>query len=165
MPFCCRNSRSNLTICLIVIVGAFHSCPSICGAADESLGVYFEQLRVRGLFSIAESYAVSRLAQPNIPRTRRIDLTIELSRTLAAHAEFASEQQQPELWKQARTVVDEERLREPASPFALLLAAQSALVVAAEVEWLRPECELHPFDDTLTNRTRQQSDQIGRAHV
>ena len=158
MPFCCRISRSNLTICLIVIVGAFHSGPSICGAADESLGVYFEQLRVRGLFSIAESYAVSRLAQPNIARTRRIDLTIELSRTLAAHAEFASEQQQPELWKQARTVVDEERLREPASPFALLLAAQSALVVAGEVEWLRPECELHPFDDTLTSRTRQHSD-------
>ena len=108
MPFCCRISRSNLTICLIVIVGAFHSGPSICRAADESLGVYFEQLRVRGLFSIAESYAVSRLAQPNIARTRRIDLTIELSRTLAAHAEFASEQQQPELWKQARTVVDED---------------------------------------------------------
>ncbi len=159
MPSDRRTIRSSLIACLIVIVGTFHTGTSNCRGADESLGIYFEQLRQRGLFSIAESYAVSRLGQANLPRARRINLTIELSRTLAAHAEFASEQQQPELWKQARTVVDEERLREPTSPFAVLLSAQSAIVPAGEVEWLRLECELHPFDDTLANRTRQQAGQ------
>lgn len=141
-----------LTVLLAVAVPAR---PPVVWAVDESLGVYFEQLRLRGLFSIAESYAVSRLSQPNLPRGRRIELTVELSRTLARHAEFASEKQQEELWLRARSVVDAERNREPTSPYALLLAAQSAIVPAKEADWLRFECELKPFDDALATRTRQ----------
>jgi tetratricopeptide (TPR) repeat protein len=143
-----------LAVCLLVAgmsMSAIH-----CPAADDSLELYFERLRDRGLFSIAESYAVSRLSQANLPRERHIDLTIELSRTLAVHAEFASERQQKELWKRARSIVDEERDREPSGPFAILLAAQSAMVPAGEAEWLRLECELKPFDEALATRARQQ---------
>ena len=143
-----------LVVCLLA-AGASLSATH-CAAADESLSLYFGRLRDRGLFSIAESYAVARLSQPNISRARRVDLTIELSRTLAAHAEFASEQQQQELWKRARSVVAEERDREPSGPFAILLAAQSAMAPAGEAEWLRFECELKPFDDALAARTKQQ---------
>ena len=57
-----------------------------------------------GLFSIAESYAVSRLT-PDLRRSRRVEITIELSRTLAKHAEYASEQQQQDLWKRAQSIV------------------------------------------------------------
>jgi len=147
VPRCCA-----LSICLLLIFGWVASFTR--ASADDSLAVYFDQLRQRGLFSIAESYAVARLAQPNISKSRRVDLTIELSRTLATHAEFASEQQQQDLWTRARSVVDDERSQDPSSPFALLLSAQSAMVPAGEAEWLRFECELRPFDDSLASRTR-----------
>lgn len=124
-------------------------------AADDSLARYFEQLRQRGLFSIAESYAVSRRAQPNLARSRRAELTIELSRTLASHAEYASEQQQQDLWKRAASIIDDERGREPTSPFAVVLSAQSAIVPATEADWLQVECQLKPFDEDLAIRTRQ----------
>lgn len=128
---------------------------AVCDAADESLSLYFEQLRQRGLFSIAESYAVSRLAQSDLPRNRRVELTIEFSRTLARHAEFASEKQQQELWARARSIVDEERTRATIGAFDILLAVQSAMVPAGEAEWLRFECELRPFDEDLAARARQ----------
>lgn len=151
MPSSCR------TFALGLVLLSFAIQPAVALAVDESLSLYFDQLRQRGLFSIAESYAVSRLAQPALPRPRRIELTIELSRTIAHHAQFVSEQQQQDLWKRARSVVDDERNREPASPFALLLSSQAALVTAAEADWLRIECELRPFDDALSDRTRKLS--------
>lgn len=152
--------RNGLIACLAAVVACGLTIGSSpCRGVDESLGLYFEQLRQRGLFSIAESYAVARLSQAKLSRARRVTLTIELSRTLSRHAEFASEQQQPELWKQARTVIEDERAGEPSNPDMPLLAAQSAMVVADEAEWLRFECDLHPFNDALANRTRQKSSQ------
>ena len=127
-----------------------------CRGEDDSLALYFERLRERSLFSIAESYAVSRLGQSHLSASRRVDLTIELSRTLARHAEFATETQQQDLWKRAVTVIDDERQQPAAAPFALLLDAQAAMVPAGVVDWLRLECELHPFDETLAERARKQ---------
>ena len=127
---------------------------AVCHADDDALAQYFEQLRQRGLFSIAESYAVSRLT-PDLRRSRRVEITIELSRTLAKHAEFASEQQQQDLWKRAQSIVVDERNREPLDPSAIVLSAQSAMVPAGEANWLRFECELRPFDEPLADRMRQ----------
>ncbi len=141
---------------LLVAAAAIDIFAGHSRAADDSVAHYFEQLRQRGLFSIAESYAVSRRSQPNLPRAKRVELTIELSRTFAKHAEFASEQQQQELWKRAAAIVDEERGREPSSPYAVVLSAQAALVPAVEADWLRFECQLKPFDEPLATRTRQQ---------
>ncbi len=123
--------------------------------ADESHTRYFEQLRRRGLYSLAEGYAISRLAQPNLPLVQRTDLALELSRTLAEHAGFVSEEQQAELWKRAGAVVDDERTRDPDNPREVLLAVQSAMVPAEEGAWLGGECELRPFDEPLTARARQ----------
>ena len=123
--------------------------------ADESHARYFEQLRRRGLYSLAEGYAINQLAETNTPLARRTELTIELSRTLAEHAEFASQEQQAELWKRARAVVDEERQRDASNPRDALLAVQSALVPAAEGAWLAMECELQPFNEPLTSRARE----------
>ena len=143
-----------LAACLVALVAATSVPTSL--ATDDSLEHYFEQLRSLGLFSIAESYSVSRLSQSNLPASRRIELTIELSRTLSKHSEFVSEHQQQELWKRAQAAVDDERSRAPTSSFAILLSCQSAIVPANEAEWLRFECELRPFDEALAARTRQQ---------
>ncbi|MBC8116003.1 MAG: hypothetical protein H7062_16570, partial [Candidatus Saccharimonas sp.] len=112
-------------------------------------------LRRRGLYSLAEGYAISRLAQTNLPLAQRTDLAVELSRTLAEHAGFVSDEQQAELWKRASSAVDDERTRDPANPRDALLAVQSAMVPAAEGDWLKVECELRPFDEPLAARTRQ----------
>ena len=124
-------------------------------SADESHTRYFEQLRRRGLYSLAEGYALSRLAQPSLPLAQRTDLAIELSRTLAEHAGFVSDDQQAEMWKRASATVDDERKRNPANPRDVLLAVQSAMVPAAEGDWLKVECELRPFDEPLAARARQ----------
>ncbi|HEY4262530.1 MAG TPA: hypothetical protein VGM98_20375 [Schlesneria sp.] len=146
------HSRSIVVgLFLLIVCGG----PSTSIAIDDSLSLYFNQLRQRGLFSIGESYAIARLSQLNLPHSRRVDLTIELSRTIARHAEFVSEEQQEDLWKRARSVVDDERNREPTGPYALMLAAQSGLVLGNECEWLRVECELRPFDDAFSKRTQQ----------
>lgn len=140
---------------LLMVAAPIGMLASSSSAADDSLAHYFEQLRQRGLFSIAESYAVSRRSQPNLPRAKRVELTVELSRTLTGHAEIASEQQQQDLWKRAAAVIDDERGREPTSPFAVILSAQSAIVPATEANWLQFECQLKPFDEALATRTRQ----------
>jgi len=140
----------------VVALIALNLMTGVLSGAEESLPHYFEQLRQRGLFSIAESYAVSRRSQSNLPRARRVELTIELSRTLSRHAEFASELQQQELWKRAVSIVEEERSRDPKGPYAIVLTAQAAIVPADEVDWLRFECQLKPFDEELAAHTRQQ---------
>lgn len=124
------------------------------GVADETHARYFEQLRRRGLYSLAEGYAISRLAQANTPPSQRTELAIELSRTLAEHAGYASDQQRDELWKRARAAVDDERNRDPDGGRAILLAVQAAMVPASEGGWLRIESQLRPFDEPLAHRAR-----------
>jgi hypothetical protein len=71
---------------------------------------------------------------------RRTDLVVELSRTLAEHAEYASPQQRDELWDRALQVVEDELTRKPLR--AELLTAQAALARArqsaaqADSDWL-----------------------------
>lgn len=146
-PFGGRGCVVALVLCGLVV--GTHAT-----RADESQTRYFEQLRRRGLFSLAEGYALARLAESPTPLARRTELVIELSRTLAEHAEFASHEQQAELWKRAASVIHEERTREPSNPRDVMLAAQVAIATAAEGGWLTVECELRPFDEPLIARCR-----------
>ena len=138
----------------LLVAGVLAAGMAARGLADEMHTRYFEQLRRRGLYSLAEGYAISRLAQSNVPLAQRTDLAIELSRTLAEHAGYASELQQAELWKRGRAAVDDERTREPTNPREALLIVQSAMVPASEGDWLKVECELRPFDEPLAVRAR-----------
>jgi len=149
-----ERSRFTLAVWLFV-AGVLATGRPSRGMADEAHARYFEQLRRRGLYSLAEGYAISRLAQPNVPLAQRTDLAIELSRTLAEHAGHASERQQAELWKRAQAAVDDERTREPTNPREVLLIVQSAMVPASEGDWLKVECELRPFDEPLAARARE----------
>ena len=147
------RTRFTLAVWLLV-AGVLAAGMAARSLADEMHARYFEQLRRRGLYSLAEGTAISRLAQPNVPLAQRTDLAIELSRTLAEHAGYASELQQADLWKRARAAVDDERAREPTNPREALLTVQSAMVPASEGDWLKVECELRPFDEPLAVRAR-----------
>ncbi len=77
---------------------------SVCSAENQT-SKYFEGLRQRHLFSIAEGYCLSRLAQPRLTEPDRALYSWELSKTLAAHAMVAESAEQSELWKRAENTL------------------------------------------------------------
>jgi len=117
-------------------------------AGDET-GRYFEQLRRRGLFAVAEHYALSRLKDPQLSPAMRADLTVELSSTFAAHATVVSPQQREELWTKARDVVQEALQAAPPLPRSALLRAQLGLVAARRAEIRRWDAVVAPQDPLL----------------
>lgn len=124
--------------------------------AEDETGRYFAQLRQRGLFSVAEHYALSRLADMQLPAELRTELTAELSTTFAAHAAIVSPQQREELWDRARDVVAEALKVSP--PDADLLRAQLALVTARRSEVLWWDAIASPQDSVAHARALQAAD-------
>jgi TolA-binding protein len=124
--------------------------------ADESLERYFEQLRRRGLFAVAETYAFTRLADPQLDAERRTELVIELARTHADHAAFAGPQQQDEFWQKARSLLTDELAKRP--PRAEALRAQLAFVAAVQADVIGREALLLPEEPLLQTAARQAAD-------
>lgn len=121
--------------------------------ADEALQRYFDQLRQRGLFSLAEHAALSRLNDPLLLPDRRTELVIELAQTLADHAAYVTANQQAELWKQADDVLQAEQQRSSAR--APLLELQRTLLIVSQAQLLRWEVLLSPHDVGLRARWLQ----------
>jgi outer membrane protein assembly factor BamD (BamD/ComL family) len=122
-------------------------------AADESTRRFFEGLRSRRLFSLAENYCIRRLAAADVLTVeQRVDFTLELSRTLVEHAGYATGDEQQELWRQAQSVLDDLIAAMPTSPRRLPLEVESAFVPAAQAESLRWQFELVPEDNTTRQR-------------
>jgi len=118
--------------------------------AGEELQRYFTQLRQRGLYSLAEHAALSRLNDPLLRPDRRTELVMELASTLAEHAGYVSPQQQVELWKQADDVLLAEIARTPSR--APLLELQRSLVLVSQSRLLYWEVVLSPHDAGLRAR-------------
>lgn len=116
--------------------------------ADENLQVYFDGLRARGLFTVAESYALGRLSDARLEPALRTDLVVELSKTLVAHAVLIGPPQDEELWQQARDVLAEAQKR-PDLVHGELITAQAGITLATQAAAIRQEAELAPFDETL----------------
>lgn len=74
-------------------------------SAESHTSKYFEGLRQRHLFGIAEGYCLSRLAQPRLTDSDRARYSWELSKTLAAHAMVAQSAEQSELWTRAENTL------------------------------------------------------------
>ena len=129
----------------------------IVGLADLSGGSdrraeYYAGLRKHRLFRIAESDCLRRLAGDELTEAERAELTIELSKSFAAHAAFAVGEEQEELWNQAAAVLDELLLKTPTSRFRPLVATQRAMVPAAQGSQLRWQSELLPLDEAVRQR-------------
>jgi predicted Zn-dependent protease len=129
------------------IAGCAVLCLMSAATADEPLAQYFEGLRQRRMFIVAETEAQRRLALEKTTPTQRADLTIELSKTYAAHAMFSTGEQRQELFSQAEQVVGELLTSESSSPFRGLLQVQRAMVPAARGAQLRWQSELFPLDE------------------
>lgn len=113
---------------------------------DDPRARYFQGLRERRLFSVAENYCLRRLSDPGVSSATRAELTIELSRTLAEHAAYRSGQEQEELWRQSREVIEDLLAANPDNPRAVRLELQAAGVQALRGAALRWRVELAPHD-------------------
>ena len=94
-------------------------------------------LRQRGLFELAEQHCVDRLADEGLDDTRRAELVIELSRTLAEHALNAPPAAAPPLWQRSIDVVQQFATRNAHAPRLLLVRLQGVLALAAQGEAAR----------------------------
>lgn len=122
---------------------------------ETSTSKYFDQLRARGLYRLAEEYAADRLADPLLPPSRRIELAIEWSRTLVDHALAAGEADQAQLWTRAGEVLAEELTAAADEPRKIVLEIYASLVPAARIDDLVADLETSPLDESVRESLSQ----------
>ncbi|MGH7127779.1 MAG: tetratricopeptide repeat protein, partial [Planctomycetaceae bacterium] len=145
---CSTQSRQDgLPRCglLIAVCGIAAALAGIA-RADDATAEYFEGLRQRRLFGVAEGHCFDRLKQQNLARALRAELTLELSRTFAEHAKFTTGAEQADLWNRAVQVLDDFLAANPEHPQAVLFEGQRALVQTSRAEFLGWQVELAPHD-------------------
>ena len=114
--------------------------------ADDDTNRYFEQLRRRGLFRLAESVCYRELDRKDTTPAQQTQWTLELSRTLAAHAKYSAGKNRADLWKQAAAVVEEFLQKKENPPRIGWLRLQRCIVFVMQAEFLRWDAELFPYD-------------------
>lgn len=119
--------------------------------ADDVTSRYFDGLRERRLFSLAEDYCRQRLSSPFLSAELRAQYTLELGRTYTEHARFAVGEEQAALWQQAEAVFDRFLEEQPRDPRRTEFAVQRAFIPAVRGEMLRWQVELQPYDSNLRN--------------
>jgi tetratricopeptide (TPR) repeat protein len=146
---------SNVRIHFLFLIALFAPCSTSLRAQEsvEETVRYFDGLRDRRLFSLAESVCLRRLEDRSLSVTQRSRFTVELSRTLAEHARFVPGiDEQSDLLKRAQGVITDLIQEHPSHPQALLLRSQLLIVGAGQVESYRWRFELTPNDDTLSKQ-------------
>lgn len=124
---------------------------STLASASEEQRRYFDGLRARGLYVVAEEYAQRKLAEPALSIDRKVDLVIELSRTLVEHGRLVSGQSRDELWGEAERILNE-ALKQPRIPRRALVESHRALNLAIQGRTLRFEAELSPQNTRLADK-------------
>lgn len=121
--------------------------------ADDFDTRYFEQLRSRGLFTLAESLCRRRLQADALPAAERLQVSIELARTFAAHARSQSESdERRELWNAAKVTLNVARDATTETEQRVELAVQDSIISCDQAEFDGLLAELNPYDQ------RQQTD-------
>lgn len=114
---------------------------------------YFDGLRSRGLYSLAQTVCHRKLNDDRLDLLTRTRYAVELSRTLTGQSRTAATvSEQTELLKQARDAVQQILDKHRNHPQRILLESQLTFVAAGELESLRFRVALSPFDDSLTDR-------------
>lgn len=148
--------RCQLRFCIGGLCALFmaFSC-AVSRASDAELQNYFEQLRGRGLFTVAEGYCLDRLSRGELSDQRRSQLVLEFSHTLAEHANFVEPSEQAELWRRAADVIAEHLQKFPNDSQRLALESQSAAVAASRAETLSWQARLNHHDTELASAAHE----------
>jgi len=115
-------------------------------AAEDSTTRYFDQLRRRGLFRLAEGACLRKLARDDISGETRSQYTLEYSRTLAEQAKYRIGNEQQALWGRAKKVIDDYLQATPEAPRRKWLEMQRAVVFVLQGEFRRWDAELSPYN-------------------
>ncbi len=134
-------------------------CSSAISSADDPTASYFEGLRQRHLFGIAEGYCLNRLAQPRITDTEQARYTLELIRTLAAHAMATQDPEQAELWKRAEETIAEFCREHSDWPDTNVFEAERARIAALKAEILYWQVQADPQNQSLRQTASTQLSQ------
>jgi TolA-binding protein len=130
----------------VILLCVFLLAPA---GASEQQARFFEQLRARQLFGLAERYCLEELNRTELPPHQRIQTAYELSRTLAQHALVVPYEEQAEYWTRATLVLDQARKAVGDHQRTLLLDLQAGFIPCAEAQALRWQLELTPEDAAL----------------
>ncbi|MEX0715917.1 MAG: hypothetical protein WD066_04990 [Planctomycetaceae bacterium] len=136
----------------VLMAVAAMSCGASAGRGDDGTAAYFDGLRRLGLFGLAEGHCFEQLGRRDLSAERRVEFTIELSRTFAEHAKYSSGDEQDELWRRSLDVLDEFVKEHGDSPRAIEVRTQGAFARATQGEYLRWQAELFAHDDALLRR-------------
>ncbi len=123
---------------------------------DPQTERYFQQLRQRRLFSVAEQFGLDRLSDRLLSPAEQIQVSVELSKTYAEHARFTSGDEHAEYWQLAEGVIDDALVKFAKHPRRLLLDVQRAFLPALRGEFLRGQLDLYPYDKALRRQTTAQ---------
>lgn len=141
---CHGYSRRWILYFLVLISVSVNAC-----FADDQTRSYFEGLRQRHLFSIAEGYCLNHLAQPRLSDSDRARYTLELVRTLTAHAMVTEGAEQTELWKRAENTLDQILEDYPNWADAPVFNAERARIAVRKAEILYWQSKAVPHNETL----------------
>lgn len=89
---------------------------------------YFRGLRERGLYLIAEDYAVSRLNDKHLLPDERARIAVEHARTLTEHGAYSSDDQRLELWTEAGRVLSVLLKNNPENPRRIEVEGELSLL-------------------------------------
>lgn len=118
-------------------------------AEDDLTDRFFDGLRDRQLFSLAEGYCIDRLGDERLEADLRARLVVELSRTFAEHGRFREGAERAELWGEADRVLADHLAKKPAAEERILVEMQRAFLPAVFGEFLLRQYEVFPFDTKL----------------
>lgn len=121
---------------------------SLCRAEDPTRA-YFEGLRQRHLFGIAEGYCLNELAEKRLSDADRARYSLELIRTLAAHASAATPAEQPELWKRAEETINQIERDFPRWSDLPVFRAERARISYLKAEQFYWQSQAIPQNETL----------------
>ena len=93
--------------------------------ADDVTARYFDGLRERRLFTLAEDYCRQRLSEELLPDDLRAQFTLELARTYTEHARFTAGEEQAALWSQADAVLEQYIAEHPRDPARIEIGSQN----------------------------------------
>lgn len=146
------NHRRSLAIAFLVAMTLLPVPATFAeGSSDQR---FLAGLRERKLFELAVTYCQERLADPQLPNSRRAELTIELSLSLAEQAVNSAPDRREPLWQQATRVIDQFVQQSPDSPRLALVRFQGALALVARGELSRQEAEVVSDNVALLQQAR-----------
>ncbi|WP_339730964.1 hypothetical protein [uncultured Gimesia sp.] len=142
---------------LVLLLAAWNAC-----SADDQTRSYFEGLRQRHLFGIAEGYCLDRLSEARLSDTERARYTLELARTLAAHAIVTSGDEQAELWNRAENTLAQILKDNPQWADTAVFQAERARITAQKAEILYWQVKAIPHNEALKQKALAKLSQADR---